>query len=752
MVERTYKASLSQSQGREGWSIIFRHPVRIDPATGKPGRRVRQGLGTRDKEEAAHLVDEMNEILADPTFWEASARSRAERVFDSRVVDIFYYELVPEIIDFSAIRDSVIPLPSSTDTDYRRVLFVGTTGGGKTTLVRQLLGTDPRRERFPATSTAKTTIADMELLLDQGLYRAVVTFLALDQVRDYIEECISSAVLAAYRSESDGEVLRRLLNHVSQRFRLTYVLGNGGHSVGDNDIDPDEDESGSEGFSAEELKLIDLDATNSILKTIVGNVRKIADRHGESLRAELGAAETDERIIEELFEENLDHLLRDDDEFQSIADQLLDEVKRRFELLSVGEISKTKQGWPRLWRWETNDRGAFIKAVLRFSSNYAPFFGTLLTPLVNGVRVAGPFKPEWSDRQPRFVLLDGEGLGHTPESSASLPTSMSRRVDDVDAVLLVDNATQPMQAAPVAVMGNLASSGRTSKLLTCFTHFDIVVGDNLPTFQAKEQHVLASVGNVLTGIGEQLGPFAKRALQKRFRLGCFFVGGIDQVVDTSSRRGKRTIDQLLRLLESIDTIIQRPKAIASTPIYDRANLVLAVREATESFHDAWNARLGHQYKSDIHKAHWATVKALSRRLAEGWADEWSDLRPVADLHKELKNKVYLFIQNPVEWEGANPTDDEKQQMFDHFAAEISSRALDIATRRIRFERVTGWQQAYNQRGRGSTFDRATIITEEVYEKAAPIPNVAPSPDRNKFLHEVLEAVEEAAGTCNIKLR
>ena len=43
------------------------------------------------------------------------------------------------------------------------------------------------------------------------------------------------------------------------------------------------------------------------------------------------------------------------------------------------------------------------------------------------------------------------------------------------------------------------------------------LGDNLPTFKAKEDHVLGGAENVLPAIGEQLGPFAERALRKRAR-------------------------------------------------------------------------------------------------------------------------------------------------------------------------------------------------------------------------------------------
>lgn len=706
------------------------------------------GLGTSDSGEANRLVDQMNELLSNAAFWEASARPRAEQQFDQKVVDIFFHGVVPEPIDFFVIRDGVIPLPSSESSNYRRVLLVGTTGGGKTTLVRQFLGTHPTGERFPSTSTARTTVAEMEFVVTADPFRAVVTFLPRDQVVDYVEESISAAVLAAYHKATDSEILRRLLHHLSQRFRLNYMLGNGGAVPADADID-DEGEGAS---PAAMPASIDLHDTNLLLKGAIEHVRALAAKHGDAVRSELNPSEKDERIIEEIFEDNLDYLLRDDDEFHEIADDLMDAIEQRFDALGVGTVQKTKQGWPRTWSWETQRRDEFIRTISRFTSNYAPLFGTLLTPLVNGIRVAGPFKPEWFDRPQPLVLLDGEGLGHTTESATSLPTSITRRFEDVDVVLLVDNATQPMQATAVAVLRGLATSGKSSKLFICFTHFDEVKGDNLPTFKAKEDHVLGGAENVLPAIGEQLGPFAERALRKRLEQGCFFLGGIQEPLDSASKRGARTIEQLKRLVEAIDAAVRPRPAVKARPTYDRMNLVLAVKEATETFHEAWRARLGYEYRPEISKAPWQTVKALTRRLAEGWADEWSYLRPIADLYSQLEEKIYVFIQNPIHWDPEEPGDDEKQAVFEGFANAISQGVLNIAARRLRDQRVPDWQDAYNQRGSGSTFVRASIIKDKVYAKAAPVPGIAPSPGKNKFLREVLDAVETAAEACEIKLR
>ena len=126
-----YSASLSQTQGRSGFSVIFRHPARRDDASGKPGVRVRRGLGTRDEAEAARLRDELNVLLGDPEYHDPAARAEAERRFDPRVVDIFFDKMVPEETDFAALREAVIALPESGPDGYRRVFFLGTTGAGR---------------------------------------------------------------------------------------------------------------------------------------------------------------------------------------------------------------------------------------------------------------------------------------------------------------------------------------------------------------------------------------------------------------------------------------------------------------------------------------------------------------------------------------------------------------------------------------------------------------------------------------------
>lgn len=756
IVPKPYKASVSKTQGRQSYSIIFRHPVRKDRNTGKPGLRVRAGLGTKDTTEANHLVEQMNELLTNSDYWTMAAQTSAGERFDSRIIDIFYHNLLPKPINFLELREKALPIPSSENSQYRTALLLGTTGAGKTTLLRQLIGTHPKNERFPSTSTAKTTVADTEIIVCEGSYQSTVTFMEKDEVRDYLEECIFKAVLAAYQNKSDAEVLRSLLQHVDQRMRFNYVLGNGPIKEEDDwdDDDTDDEETIIDlEITPDYLDNIDINKTNTVLINTVEHIRDIAKNQGENLRAELNATEeTDQRVIDELFEEELDQLLRQDETCHIIADELMDEIETRFKALSSGSLQKTKQGWPLKWENTNTDRLTFIKEILRFSSNNAPLFGTLLTPLVNGIRVKGPFFPLWNEtiNQP-IVLIDGEGLGHTPDSSSSLSSKLLRQINNTDAVILVDNAAQPMQAAPIAALRALVRTGNIKKLLMCFTHFDALKADNLPTVSSQKEHVLASAENVMIRIGEDLGPGAERALRQTLAKHCFFLGGIDKILNTNKKRGKHSIEQLKLLLTSIDQIVDQPEPVKSRPVYDRMNLALAIREAAEQFRQAWLPRLGLTYKSGIDKEHWTRIKALSRRLATGWTDEYDNLRPVSDLHKQLGELIYITIQEPIRWSAEKPNDDEQQQIFDNLSSKLAVHFLELASQRVWTDRSEEWQNAYNQTGKGSTFVRSEIIAGRIYEKAAPIPDLTPSPDRNKFLHEVLAIIGKTCDELDILL-
>ena len=174
------------------------------------------------------------------------------------------------------------------------------------------------------------------------------------------------------------------------------------------------------------------------------------------------------------------------------------------------------------------------------------------------------------------------------------------------------------------------------------------------------------------------------------------------------------------------------------------NLSLAVTEAAKTFHARWRGLLGLDMNPDAPKEHWTRVKALTRRLAEGWTDQYDSLQPVADLRNQLQVQLYLMLQRPVRWEGGEPTDDEKQVIIDTASAEITRKLMELTHRRLAGDVRLEWQAAYAQHGRGSSFARARIIAADVYDRGAPIPTVSASPDQNRFLKDVASLVSEVS--------
>ena len=442
-----YTASLSTTPGRPGFTVSFRHPLKLD-SKGKPGLKMRRGLGTDDKAKAEILVAQMNQLLQDETWWTAAKHQDALLVFDQRIVDAFYDGIQAGIADSFETRNSIIPLPGKAD-GYAKTLFVGTTGAGKTSLLRHLIGSDPELDRFPSTSTAKTTVSDIEVIPAAGDFRAAVTFFSETVIQANVEDCVLNACAAVWDKLPEDKVADRFLHHPDQRFRLSYLLGSWRRNLPSEPAadewdfgEPDQAATAAAG-SDEAVSGADAEALQARLTDYVGRITKLAAVKADAISKDLlpdphSASAEDREAALEIFQGELFA----DEQFHEIVHDVIDEALQRFEALKSGELTyrSASSKWPLMWTYNTDDRTDFLKQVRWFSSNFAPSFGRLLTPLVDGIRVVGPLFPTFTDHQAKLVLLDGQGLGHTPDSSTSVTTHITRRFAEVDAILLVDNA------------------------------------------------------------------------------------------------------------------------------------------------------------------------------------------------------------------------------------------------------------------------------------------------------------------------
>lgn len=646
-----------------------------------------------------------------------------------------------EIINSWESRQNRLPIPSKDD-GYITVQLIGTTGAGKTTVLRQLIGTDPIKERFPSTSASKTTISDIEIIMDKDAsFSAVVSFISREKTRQLIEESVIASIMSFVENHNIREAERKFLEHSDQRFRLSYLLGTSSslapsvEELSDDDpVDLDYFEETNSFLSIDDNERKDL---LTKLKSYLEKIQNIATTFLKSTAEmlEFDPAKDPNQEVESFYSLLEDQIMETED-FNALVNDLLLDVESKFDFIATGELTKS-ENWVRNWSYESDDREEFLKIINRFSSNYAPSFGKLLTPLVDGIRVRGPFNPSWATRDMKLVLLDGEGLGHTPSTFTSLSTSVTKKFAMADVILLVDNAAQPMQAAPTLALREIVSGGHESKLAICFTHFEDVRGPNLLDNEMKKSHVYSSVENAIHSIGKALDKRAENSLKKVASQATFYLSGVDRILTETKRFTKNELNKMISAF--YDKVV--PKEFKSVhPVYDSANLIMAIKSALVDFHEPWKARLNLAWRSDIRPEHWTRIKALTRRLGILREDEYDNLTPVADLIRMLREHIYVFICKPIKYNSSFATEEQQNESIAVIANAIDSNLHNMIREVLFMSKVDRWNTAFTFSGTGSTRQRAREI-QSIYDASAPIPDEVPAIDENMFLTKLRELVK-----------
>ncbi len=736
-MSQSYLATTKQNTGRQAWNIQFRHPLLMD-SNGKPGKKTHKGLGTPNAERAQFLVGQMNALLASENLWSLGAKGEAEKLYDPAVIEIFYGEIESRALDSRLLRDKLLPLPRRDD-GYAKVVMLGVPGAGKTTLVRQLIGTHPKREAFPSTSLNRTTTYPTEIVLRPGKYEAVVTFMSEHETRFEVEECVSSAIVDAV----DGDkhlVARTFLEKSDMRFRLKYLLGDLDKHDGEQDPYANEDEEETLPEGGEDAIVADADQQRNVqvVNGYVDRMINIARKCKEAIEAELGSlanmVQSDHVAALDLIEERADS----SEEFLLLVSDILDELRTKFEAISlIGKFEKTTTGWPKAWIMSTipEERSSFIAALRYFSGISDRSWGRLLTPLVNGMRVRGPFKAEWATNEPRLVLMDTEGLGHKANATADLTEQTSALLHEADVILLVDSAKNGLtNYAAGKALESIANTGLTRKLGMVFTHMDMASESGLKGQRLHDQ-IFSGLRNVVDNqLSKSLSSESARFLLDRLQDHTFYVGRIDKA---EARGAEPELNKLQRHLMAEQPTVIRLVAI---PQYKQAFLLMAVQEAARDFRSRWQGILSITSNSDYKPQSWQTIKALTRRYAENWGEDFV-LRPTANLRTALEIAVSRFLENPINWTG-DTTPEQRRDAIERLKTAVTKQLPDLVRNRLRVQPQSSWHDAWVPRGTGSTSTRRIRI-EGIFQRQVPIPDARGDKTVIEFVNEIENLVQTA---------
>jgi hypothetical protein len=732
-----YTARAYQNPGRKGYVISFRHPMKAE--NGRPGKKVCKGLGTEEKVVAERLEAEMNSLLARAELHSQAGRTEAARAFSEMVVDIFYGDLDPSPLGHRLLRDELMPLPTRP-AGYNSTLLIGITGAAKSTLLRRLLGTHPERDRFPSTSVNRTTTCEIEAVTGWDKCEAIVTFLSRHQTQQAIIESASAAIVKAVEGGSIDAIANQFLEQSDQRFRLKYVLGA---------LDAPETEA-PDAFSFDDSTSVEAPtaaAGHDFLLSTITTIKEIAAEARREVESLLGALDSLKGDARDYALDEIQQHAEQSDVFLDLVNAVLDEISERFKGIKEGKFRRSTTGWPIAWTLSmpADRRDDFVQIVRGFAGTSKEQWGTLLTPLVTGIRVAAPFRPSWVPEGEAYqhVYIDTEGLLHA-KAATEVPSELTSRFKDVDTILLVESAENALHS-PVAgkVFEAVASSGYTAKFTLLFTKMDQVVGDNLSSAESKRQHVFGGARNVLDNhVARNLTRDIARQLATHLETNTFYLAYLDPK-HYPTREGPKVDKfeamiggELWRMREHLSLRSEPERLQPALPEYSFESLGLAVREASLAFQEIWDARLGYKRSESVPTAPWQSIKAMTRRYAEGWF-EGTWLRPIDTLISTTRNILTRFLETPLRWNGKKIGDEDRAAIINRIMQMVNETLTELSKTRLWRVPQLDWQRAYGLSGSGSTFSRRQNV-QSILHHQVPVPESV----SDRWAQEWVEAIKQ----------
>lgn len=628
------------------------------------------------------------------------------------------------------IRNAYIPLPPNDLTsDYKRLLFVGRTGSGKTTLVRQLLGV-PHRYKFPPTSPNRTTVADFEALFtEKGTqYKCIITFFDKNIVYEYIKECLYEAAKDLAFHNDINKAYTLFMEHKTQRFRLKYILG-----------DPIKIEKSNIDSDYKYIILSKGKKYQNYIKNIAENIL----HHYKNALAMIGK-KSDSKLSNQEKDEIYEYL---DDEcinseyFRKYCDDIIDDiVKQVFNAGKCGNFQKDDSGWPQGFTYENNKLDKFISNLLRFCGNSAEDYGRLVTPVVSGVRISGPFHPSWCPAIPKIVVMDGEGVGHKVDRNQAISTSITEKYALVNNIILIDSATESMLNEAQSAILSIITHGYSEELILAFTKFDSLNGPNFLDDDDKKEHIIRGIQNFADDCNKNNNQEidVKDILDNIAYNKIVFLSSLDQ--DISAKSSLK--EELLKLLQLINVSYFDDKIcshqLSSNAALDiqkktiqsqrqknfrKEHAIGILKDAIQNFQDNWDARLNFASPAPVRAEHWSRIKALTRRISEfGW-DNYDDLNPIADIVSALQKSLFKLLKK-------NKVD---KKVLNNILKLCSQENHGLCRDYIIAQKRSKWYNAYHLSGTGSTGERARII-QSIYRQGMPVS------ESNNVIIKIIEIV------------
>ena len=328
---------------------------------------------------------------------------------------------------FQQIQEILPPLP-----EIKRIYLLGSTGAGKTSIVRNIIGTSALN--FPTTTQTRTTLATTEYVIKSKLpFKTTIILKQKTDVLDAIEELIQDTIQKALENKRLTDIdyiTEKLQESADERFRLRYMVND--------------------------------DSLRSHATNISENIIPLLE--GKSLDDETLFSNND-------VEPKITHLIN----------SILKEIEDNFSKVCSDNNYMLFSDEP-YYIENIIDKARFIQRNKELLKNE---FGSI-SLLVEYVRIEGDLLADWLDNTLEFVLIDGEGIAHSlQEKRDTLSTRHYDYFDFCNQILLVEKADDPFISGGQAAIEAILLNGYKNKFKLIFSKIDKIENTDKNSFLKK---------------------------------------------------------------------------------------------------------------------------------------------------------------------------------------------------------------------------------------------------------------------------
>ncbi|NOJ21084.1 hypothetical protein [Vibrio jasicida] len=332
--------------------------------------------------------------------------------------------------DFKTIQTLMGDLPE----DITKAYLIGSTGAGKSSLVQHILGTTD--VNFPTTTQRRTTVAPTEYVINRNLqYKSTILLKKKEDLLFAIEDLIFEAIKKSLDPNSSlNDVCYEFEQSPDERFKLKHI-------VSEKEIEA------QASILISRLKPLSLDINDddlfenskliSIIETIKNNFLYDIKSNFHRVCPDAG----------DLFEQ---------------------------EIIEISGI---------------NNKDDFISKNKELLKND---FGSI-SALVEYIRIEGDLISDNFDKNLNFVLIDGEGIGHSySEKRDTLSTRHYDYFDFCNHIILIGDAEEAFATGGQSVIESICLNGYQDKFQLVFSKTDKLDNTDINGYIRRNLHNLSS--------------------------------------------------------------------------------------------------------------------------------------------------------------------------------------------------------------------------------------------------------------------